>query len=177
VVVAEGNQGGELVRSVIRSIDPTVPVEIVHARDGKRARAEPIAHWWQPGQQRASIVGSWPELEDQLTTWSDVSSESPDRLDAMVWLGHWAKDRMFTMPVGFSAKSSKRRVPMTLQPSGSVLPGFLEQRRPQQRRRRRRAGGAGRPGGPARLCTISVYGATRAGVRRVRRGERRTAAR
>lgn len=113
LVIAEGNQGYALVSSVIRNVDASVPVEIVHASDGKRARAEPVSQWWDPGQQRASIVGQWPLLEEQLTQWSNLESESPDRLDAMVWLGHWAKDRMFALPSSFRLKST-RRVPDAL---------------------------------------------------------------
>lgn len=128
IVIAEGNQGYALVSSVIKNIDPSIPVDIVHARDGKRARAEPIAQWWEPGQMRASIVGSWPDLEEQLTTWSKYENESPDRLDAMVWLGHWAKDRMFSLPVGFSARSAERSVPTRIT-KGEVRPAFAARTR------------------------------------------------
>lgn len=118
VVIAEGNQGYALVASVIHNIDPTVPVDIVHASDGKRARAEPVAQLWdaiEGAVARASIVGSLPGLEDQLTGWSRYDDESPDRLDALAWLGHWAMKRMFYLPTAFSSRSAGRSVGQSLE--------------------------------------------------------------
>lgn len=84
VVVAEGNQGGEMVRHTIQTEDRNLNVQIVHASRGKAARAEPIAAKFEKGE--AHIVGSIAELEDQLCVWEPLSGEeSPDRLDAMVW--------------------------------------------------------------------------------------------
>jgi predicted phage terminase large subunit-like protein len=85
-VVAEGNQGGELVEQILRTHRPGLPVKRVHARVGKRTRAEPIAALYEQG--RVHHVGSAPQfaaLEDQLTTWTQSSNESPDRMDALVW--------------------------------------------------------------------------------------------
>ncbi len=82
-VVAEGNQGGDLVEGVLKAAHPDLPVKIVHARVGKQARAEPIAALYEAG--RAHHVGSLPALEDQLCSWAPGSRASPDRLDAMVW--------------------------------------------------------------------------------------------
>lgn len=85
-VIAEGNQGGELVEQVLRTHRPGLPVRRVTARVGKRTRAEPIAALYEQG--RVHHVGSAPQyavLEDQLTTWTQTSNESPDRLDALVW--------------------------------------------------------------------------------------------
>ena len=85
-VVAEGNQGGELVEQVLRTVRPGLPVKRVTARVGKRTRAEPIAALYEQG--RVHHVGSavgFAVLEDQLTTWTQSSRESPDRLDALVW--------------------------------------------------------------------------------------------
>ena len=83
-IVAEGNQGGEMVRHTINTEDISVPVKIVYAARGKIARAEPIAALFE--QDRSHIVGSLQDLEDQLCTWEALSGEeSPDRLDAMVW--------------------------------------------------------------------------------------------
>lgn len=84
-VVAEGNQGGELVAEAIRSLNPNLRVVVVHARVNKMTRAEPVAMLWDQG--RAHMVGSQPELESQLLSWdpSDARAKSPDRLDAMVW--------------------------------------------------------------------------------------------
>lgn len=83
-VVAEGNQGGEMVKSVIRGQNTSLRVKVVHARVGKHARAEPVASLFAQG--RAHIVGEQPMMEDQATTFvKGVSKESPDRMDAMVW--------------------------------------------------------------------------------------------
>lgn len=85
-VIAEGNQGGDLVTQVLRTIRPGLPVTRVTARVGKRTRAEPIAALYEQG--RVHHVGSavgFAILEDQLTTWTQSSGESPDRLDALVW--------------------------------------------------------------------------------------------
>ena len=82
-IVAEGNQGGEMVEAVIRTVFPSAPIRRVHARQGKRTRAEPVAALYEQG--RIHHVGSFPVLEDQLTSWTVDSGESPDRLDALVW--------------------------------------------------------------------------------------------
>lgn len=84
-IVAEGNQGGELVSSAIHAINPALRVVIVHARVNKMTRAEPVALLWDRG--RAHIVGSQALLESQMTSWdpSDPREKSPDRVDAMVW--------------------------------------------------------------------------------------------
>jgi predicted phage terminase large subunit-like protein len=82
-IVAEVNNGGDLVEAVLRTIDPSVPVRKVHASRGKRMRAEPVAALYEQG--RVHHVGGMPELEDQMTTWTPDSADSPDRLDALVW--------------------------------------------------------------------------------------------
>jgi Terminase RNaseH-like domain len=82
-IVAEGNQGGEMVEAVIRTVFPSAPIKRVHARQGKRTRAEPVAALYEQG--RIHHVGAFPVLEDQLTSWTVDSGESPDRLDALVW--------------------------------------------------------------------------------------------
>lgn len=84
-VVAEVNQGGDLVESNITNIDPNVSVIQVRATRGKHVRAEPIAALYE--QERMHHVGSFPELEDQMCTWDpdDDTVESPDRMDALVW--------------------------------------------------------------------------------------------
>lgn len=82
-IVAEGNQGGEMVESVVRSVMPNASFKRVTARQGKRTRAEPVAALYEQG--RVHHCGAFPELEDQLTSWTIDSGESPDRLDALVW--------------------------------------------------------------------------------------------
>lgn len=82
-IVAEANQGGDMVKTVLRTVDPSVPVRLVHATRGKRVRAEPVAALYEQG--RVSHAQVFPELEDQLVTWTPDSPTSPDRLDALVW--------------------------------------------------------------------------------------------
>ncbi len=81
-VIAEKNQGGDMVETIVRSVMPNIAYRGVTARVGKRLRAEPVTALYEQG--RISHVGSFPSLEDQLTTWVPDSGESPDRLDALV---------------------------------------------------------------------------------------------
>lgn len=81
-IVAETNQGGDMVALTLRTIDATVPVRPVRATRAKRSRAEPVAALYE--QSRVHHVGAWPELEDQLCQWTP-GAPSPDRLDALVW--------------------------------------------------------------------------------------------
>lgn len=85
-IVAEANNGGEMVAAVISQVDATVPVRLVHASRGKQTRAQPIAVLWEANQRRAHHVGSFPSLEDELCLWVP-GDLSPNRLDAMVWAG------------------------------------------------------------------------------------------
>jgi predicted phage terminase large subunit-like protein len=82
-IVAEANNGGALVETVLRTVDRALPIKLVHASRGKLTRAEPIAALYEQG--KVHHVGDFPELEDQLCTWVPGSSDSPDRLDALVW--------------------------------------------------------------------------------------------
>lgn len=81
-IVAEANQGGDMITHTLRTIDANVPVKLVHASRGKRTRAEPVAALYEQG--RVHHAGAFPELEDQLCTWTP-DGPSPDRLDALVW--------------------------------------------------------------------------------------------
>lgn len=87
-IVAEKNNGGEMVETVIKTADRSVSVKLVHATRGKAVRAEPISALYEQG--RIHHVGLFEKLEDQMCSFSvDVvrsSSEgSPDRVDALVW--------------------------------------------------------------------------------------------
>lgn len=82
-IVAEVNNGGDMVEQVIRTVDRSVPFTKVHASRGKRTRAEPVAALYEQG--RISHAAAFPDLEDQLCGWTPESGESPDRLDALVW--------------------------------------------------------------------------------------------
>ena len=81
-IVAERNNGGDLVESTIRTVDQSVSFKPVWASRGKRARAEPVAALYEQG--RVTHTTAFPELEEQLCTWTQEMS-SPDRLDALVW--------------------------------------------------------------------------------------------
>jgi len=94
-IVAEVNQGGEMVQNVIENAaerlheeeqrdTDTITVKMVNAADGKRARAEPIEQRYD--EHQAHHVGTHRELERQMKTWDAKSGgESPDRVDALVW--------------------------------------------------------------------------------------------
>ena len=85
-LVVEVNQGGDMVRSVIREVDNNVPVIAVRASRGKWLRAEPVAALYEQG--RVKHAGVFPALEDEMCDFglNGLSSgRSPDRLDAMVW--------------------------------------------------------------------------------------------
>ncbi len=82
LVVAEDNNGGEMVELTIKTVDPNVRVKRVHASRGKATRAEPIAAIHEHSREHA--VGSFPALEDELCLWTP-GDKSPNRLDAHVW--------------------------------------------------------------------------------------------
>jgi phage terminase large subunit-like protein len=99
-VVAEKNNGGNMVESVLRGVEPGLPVRLVHASDGKTARAEPVAALFEAGKAR--LAGRFPALEDELAGLTaggaylgpgqgshrsdgSTGSRSPDRADALVW--------------------------------------------------------------------------------------------
>lgn len=88
-LVAEVNQGGDMVESVIRQVDPTVPFKKVHASRGKAARAEPVAALYEQG--RVFHARGLDALEDQMCLMTQQGFEgkgSPDRVDALVWALH-----------------------------------------------------------------------------------------
>ena len=85
-LIAEVNQGGEMVRDVLNQIDETISYRPVHARRGKWLRAEPVAMLYEQGWVRH--LGSMPELEDEMCAFTPAgraNGHSPDRLDALVW--------------------------------------------------------------------------------------------
>lgn len=82
-IIAEVNNGGDLVERVVRTVSPRISYKAVRASRGKQLRAEPIAALYEQG--RVHHVGGFPDLEDQLTSWTPNDGRSPDRLDALVW--------------------------------------------------------------------------------------------
>ncbi|MFV2002025.1 MAG: ATP-binding protein, partial [Paracoccaceae bacterium] len=106
-LVAEVNQGGDLVETVIRQIDPMVAYHGVRATRGKVARAEPVAALYEQG--RIGHLRGLGELEDQMCRMTAQGYEgrgSPDRVDALVWAihelmilpaGKWTRPRIRTL--------------------------------------------------------------------------------
>jgi len=83
-IVAERNQGGDMVRRTLEAEDEAVPIRLVHASRGKMARAEPISALYERG--KVKHAKGLDELETQMRTWEPLGSMgSPDRLDACVW--------------------------------------------------------------------------------------------
>lgn len=83
LIVAEANNGGEMIVEVIRAIDRNIRVKLVHASRGKQTRAEPIAAHYEQG--RCHHVGTFNKLEDEMCLWTPGDA-SPNRMDALVWL-------------------------------------------------------------------------------------------
>ncbi len=85
-LVAETNQGGGMVESVLRQVDPLVPFRGVHASRGKVARAEPVAALYEQGRVRhLRGLGTLEEQMCQMTVHGFEGKGSPDRVDALVW--------------------------------------------------------------------------------------------
>ncbi len=82
-LIAEANQGGEMVREVLKLAGGKVPIRLVRATRSKTARAEPVAALYQQGRVRH--VGAFRDLEDQLCAFGADMTGSPDRVDALVW--------------------------------------------------------------------------------------------
>lgn len=82
-VVAEVNNGGELVEQLLHTLYPEIPYKPVRATRGKLLRAEPVAALYEQG--RVFHAASMPKLESQMLGYTAYSLSSPDRLDALVW--------------------------------------------------------------------------------------------
>jgi len=84
-VVAEINNGGDLVEANLRATAPNIAYRSVHASRGKRTRAEPVAALYE--QERIRHVGEFVDLEGQMCNFTpdNVDSELNDRVDALVW--------------------------------------------------------------------------------------------
>jgi phage terminase large subunit-like protein len=82
-IVAEVNNGGDMIEGIIRNIDPNVSYASVWASRGKVTRAEPIVALYEQG--RVHHVGKLDKLEDEMCQWR-LGDKSPNRIDALVWL-------------------------------------------------------------------------------------------
>ena len=105
-VVAEVNQGGDLVEKMIRQVGSEVSYKGIHASRAKYSRAEPVAARYEQG--KVHHVGIFSELEDQLCTYSQLSPHSPDRLDALVW--------------GITELDSRKRIDISINPDENYSP-------------------------------------------------------
>ena len=84
LIVAEVNNGGDLVEANIRAVLSTIPYRAVRASRGKAVRAEPVAALYEQG--RVHHYGAMPALEDQMCSFvPGAQGKSPDRMDALVW--------------------------------------------------------------------------------------------
>jgi phage terminase large subunit-like protein len=81
-IVAEANNGGEMVSQTIKTVDKRVPISLVHASRGKQTRAEPVASVYEQGS--GHHVGSFHTLVDEMCLWIP-GDPSPNRMDALVW--------------------------------------------------------------------------------------------
>ena len=81
-LIVEDNQGGEMVAFLLGTVDATVPIKRIRASRGKRLRAEPVAALYEQG--RVHHVGVYPDLEDQMASFTGDGGEHDDRVDAMV---------------------------------------------------------------------------------------------
>lgn len=88
--VAEVNNGGDYIGTVLKTIDDNIPFRAVRASRGKNTRAEPVSALYE--QHRVHHVGMFPQLEDEMCTWAPGDPESPDRMDALVWAMYDLKD-------------------------------------------------------------------------------------
>ena len=82
-IVAEVNNGGDLVERIIRTVDKNIPYTAVRASRGKMVRAEPVAALYE--QHRVHHIGVFADLEDQMISYTGERMSSPDRMDALVW--------------------------------------------------------------------------------------------
>lgn len=82
-IVAEVNNGGDLVEALLRTVDLNFAYNGVHASRGKLTRAEPIAALYE--QHRVHHIGTFGALEDQMCDYVPTVSKSPDRMDVLVW--------------------------------------------------------------------------------------------
>jgi phage terminase large subunit-like protein len=121
-IIAEKNNGGEMVEACIKAVDRTVPVTLVHASRGKVVRAEPVSALYEQG--RVHHVGRFDKLEDQMCLFAQDmprNEGSPDRVDALVW----AMTSLFDKIV--SRRKNKK--------DGEITEGFKTQYDSRQRHR------------------------------------------
>lgn len=120
VVVAEINQGGQMVKEVLNSAGADLPIQTVNATKNKKTRAEPIALLWEVEEQIVHMVSQSTKLFDQMCEWVPGEGASPDRVDAMVWACWYLKARGTAVVRGYMPQSGPVGLPSAL---GSVRMG------------------------------------------------------
>src|SRR5262245_43879151 len=134
-IVAEVNNGGEMVEATLRMVDPNVPFTAVRASRGKVTRAEPVAALYE--QSRVHHVGTFPDLEDQMcgfTTDFDrqTAGYSPDRVDALVWalsdllVEPMSNEGIYEFYRRAAAERAAARMSKPSRPEFTYVPGSLE---------------------------------------------------
>lgn len=93
VVVAEINQGGQMVKEVLNAGGHVLPIHTVNATKSKKTRAEPIALLWEVEEQIVHMVTQSTKLVDEMCDWVPGEGASPDRVDAMVWACWYLRSR------------------------------------------------------------------------------------
>lgn len=120
-IVAEINQGGDMVEAVIKAVNPKVKVIKVRATRGKVLRAEPISALYAQG--RISHVGSFPMLEDQMIQFTSFGIEGDgdaDRVDALVW----AFTELFPRMIGKIERKPRQNSGFIGRPNRSSVTGY-----------------------------------------------------
>ena len=136
-IIAEVNNGGEMVENTLRMVDRNVAFTAVHASRGKVIRAEPVAALYEQRPGRVWHVGSFPRLEDQMcgfTTDFDrkTAGFSPDRVDALVWaftdllVERMAGEGMYELYRQRDAKAAAEKAERERKPAPLPPPGSME---------------------------------------------------
>jgi phage terminase large subunit-like protein len=114
-IIGEANNGGDLIETVLRTVDKSVSYKKVHASRGKRTRAEPISALYE--QDKVRHVGFFPKLEDEMCQWvPDEDPKSPNRVDALVW----AFTELMLKGGDATISGQAARIPGTSHPSGNA---------------------------------------------------------
>ena len=135
LIVAEVNNGGDLVKNTLRMIDRNVPFKPVRASRGKVTRAEPAAQIYEEG--RAHHIGSFAKLEDQMAEFTidfdrKASGYSPDRVDALVWaftellVEPIAGEGIYELYRQLAAKNATAKAQREQKPAPMPQPGSVE---------------------------------------------------
>jgi hypothetical protein len=133
-VVAEINNGGEMVEATLRMVDPNVAFTAVRATRGKVVQAQPVAALYE--QRRVHHVGSFPKLEDQMCGFTPdfdrAAGYSPDRVDALIWaftdllVEPMAGEGIFELYRQQAAKAAAEKAAAAKPKPGPPAPGSVE---------------------------------------------------